>query len=110
LSQLRKLAAADIHVVIEKNGTDLTSRDAVLAAAGAFRPGPGGWNVDFVDADVRVNSDATAQAFATADVTTSDPETGSQTIDSRDVSFLFVRRDGEWLVSGADVKDPAKTQ
>jgi len=64
--------------------------------------------VDFVDADVRVNSDETARAYVTADVTTRDPETGKQTLDSRDVTFSFVKRDGDWLVSEAQVKDLPK--
>jgi len=45
----------------------------------------------------------------TADVTTKDPETGRQTLDSRDVAFSFVRREGAWLVSSAEVKDLPKT-
>jgi hypothetical protein len=66
--------------------------------------------VDFVDADVRVNSDETARAFVTAEMTTMDPQTGRQTLDSRDVSFSFVRQNGDWLVSEADVKELPKTQ
>ena len=31
-----------------------------------------------------------------------------QTLDSRDVTFSFVKRDGDWLVSEAQVKDPPK--
>ena len=110
LAQLRKFAAADVHVRVGKNGLDLTSRDAVLAAVGAFTPRPGGWNVDFVDADVLVSSDETARAYVTADVTTRDPETGKQTLDSRDVTFSFVRLDGDWVVSEAEVKDLPKAQ
>ena len=108
LAQLRKLATPDVHLRIGKDGADLTSRDAVLAAVAAFTPPPGGWNVDFVDADVRVNSDETARAYVTADVTTHDPATGKQTLDSRDVTFSFVKRDGDWLVSEAQVKDLPK--
>ena len=110
LAQLRKFTTPDVHVRIGKNGEDLTSRDAVLAAAGTLTPPPGGWNVDFVDADVLVNSDETARAYVTADVTTRDPATGNQTLDSRDVTFSFVKQDGDWLVSEAEVKDLPKTQ
>jgi hypothetical protein len=110
LAQLRKLAAADLHVRIGKSGPDLMSRDGVLGAIGAFRPAPGGWNVDFVDADVLVNADDTARAYVTADVTTRDPQTGTQRLDSRDVTFSFVRQDGEWLVREAEVKDLPKAQ
>jgi len=110
LAQLRKFATEDVHVRVGRNGLDLTSRDAVLGAVSAFAPPPGDWNVDFVDADVLVNSDETARAFVTADVTARDPESGKQTLDSRDVTFSFVRRDGEWLVSEAEVKDLPKAQ
>jgi hypothetical protein len=108
LAQLRKFATADVHVRVGKNGADLTSRDEVLGALGAFTPPPGGWNVDFVDADVRINSDGTARAYVTADVTTRDPATGQQTLDSRDVTFSFVKQDGDWLINQADVKDLPK--
>jgi hypothetical protein len=110
LAQLRKLATTDIHVRVGTSGQDLTSRDAVLGALSAFRAPAGGWNVDFVDVDVRVNPGSTARAYVTADATTRDPETGRQTLDSRDVTFSFVKQDGEWLVSEAEVKDLPKTQ
>jgi hypothetical protein len=110
LAQLRKLAINDVRVHVGKNGPDVTSRDAVLGAISSFRPPAGGWNVDFVDADVLVNTDTTARAFVTADVTSRDPESGKQTLDSRDVTFSFVKQDGEWLVSEAEVKDLPKPQ
>jgi hypothetical protein len=105
LAQLRKFAAVNVHVRIGKSGPDLTSRDELLGAISAFRPAASGWNVDFVNADVLVNSDGTARAFVTADVTTHDPQTRTQTLDSREVTFSFVKQDGDWLVSEAEVKD-----
>ena len=110
IAQLRKLVTADVHVVIGKHGADLQSRDAVMGAVAAFTPPPGGWNVDFVDADVRVNADDTARAFVSADVTTKDEQTGKQTLDSREVTFSFVKQDGDWLVRDAEVKDLPTTQ
>jgi len=110
LAQLRKLATADVHVRVGNDGPDLTSRDAVLAAVGALTAPPGGRNVDFVDADVLVNSGQTARAYVTADVTTRNPGTGQQTLDSRDVVFSFVNDGGDWLVSEAEVKDLPKAQ
>lgn len=107
-AQLRGLATADVHVRIGEHGQDLTSRDAALAALAAWTVPPGGWNIDFVDADVLVNSDTTAHAYATADMTTRDPQTGQQRLDSRDVAFSFVNQDGQWLVSEAEVKDLPK--
>lgn len=110
LAQLRKLATANVHVKVGETGQDLSSQDAVVAAIGALVPPPGGWNVDFVDADVLVSSDDSARAYVTADVTTRDPQTNRQTLDSRDVIFSFVRQDGMWLVRDAEVKDLPKTK
>ena len=108
LAQLRKFLTADVHVRVGREGADITSRDGAMAAAATFRPA-NGWNLDFVDVDVRVNADDTARAFVTADATTKDPGTGAQTLDSRDVTFLFVKQDGDWLVKEAEVKDLPKT-
>jgi hypothetical protein len=105
LARLRKLATSDVHVKVGKAGPVLESLDAVLAAIGAAPVPPGGWNVDFVDADVRVNDDDSARAYVTADMTTKDPETGRQSLDSRDVVLSFAKSDGEWLVRDAEVKD-----
>ena len=110
LAQLRKLVTNDVHVRVGASGPDLVSRDAVMGAAAAFRPSGDGWNLDFVNADVRVNADGTARAFATADVTSRDQQTGTRTLDSREVDVRFVRQDGDWLVSEAQVKDLPKAQ
>ena len=108
LAQLRKLATADVHVRIGKTGPDLASRDAVLGALSAWATPPGGRNFDFVDVDVRVNSDGTARAFVTAEMTTHEPQSDHRTLDSRDVTFSFVKQDGVWLVSDAEMKDLSK--
>jgi hypothetical protein len=95
-------------VTVGKNGPVLESRDAVLAAIGAATVPPGGWNVDFVDVDVRVNGDDTARAYVTADMTTKNPQTGQQSLDSRDVVLSFAKSGGEWLVREAEVKELPK--
>ena len=105
LAQIRTLATADLHVRIGKSGPDLASRDAVLAAFGGWTPPRGGRNIDFVDVDVRVNSDGTARAFVTAEASTHEPNSDRQTLDSREVTFSFVKQNGEWLVSEAEMKD-----
>ena len=104
LAQLRKFVTADVHVSIGKKGPELQSKDAVMGAVAAFTPPPGGWNLDFVNSDVRVNSDDTARAFATAEVTSRDSQ-GNKTVDTREVDLRFMRVDGDWLVSEAEVKD-----
>jgi SnoaL-like domain len=104
LARLRSWSTSDLRMKLGATGADITSRDAVLGAISALMPPPGGWNVDFVDADVRVDSDDTARAYVTADVTTKNPQTGRQTLDSHDVTLSFVKQDGVWLVREADVK------
>ena len=105
LAQIRKLATTDLHVRIGKSGPDLASRDAVLAALASWTPPAGGRNVDFVDVDVRVNSDGTARAFVTAEASTHEPNSDRRTLDSREVTFSLVKQNGEWLVSEAEMKD-----
>ena len=65
LAQLRHYLAESIHIRTGRSGPELSSRDAVMAAASGWTP-QGGWNVDFVDVDVRVDSDTAARAFVTA--------------------------------------------
>jgi hypothetical protein len=105
---LRHYLADDVHVQVGRSGGDfaLGSRDAVLAVVGGWMPPPGGWNVDFVDVDVAVDSSTTARAYLTADMASRDPRTGERTLDSRDATVSMVNRDGEWVVSEVDVKEP----
>ena len=52
----------------------------------------------------------TARAYVTADVTTRDPATGEQTLDSREAQLSLVKRDGAWVVSEAELRDHAKAE
>src|SRR5207302_6044866 len=54
IAQLRKLVTPDVHVIVGRSGPDLRSRDAVMGTFAAFTAPPGGWNVDFGDADIVV--------------------------------------------------------
>jgi hypothetical protein len=88
----------------------LSSRDEAIGAAAGWKTPSGGGNVAFADVDVRVNSDGTARAFATAEMTTPDPQTGQQVLDSREVAFSFGKKGGDWLIGEAEVKDPPKAR
>jgi hypothetical protein len=105
LARLRQYLAEQIHVRTGRSGPEFSSRDAVVAAASGWTPS-GGWHVDFVDVDVKVDSNATARAYVTVDTTTQDLATGQQTLDSREAQLALANTDGEWLVSEVDVKDP----
>jgi len=76
LAQLRQLLADDVRVRAGRSGPELSSRDAVIAAAVGWRPA-GGSNVDFVDVDVKVDSNDAARAYVTVDMTTRDSANGS---------------------------------
>jgi hypothetical protein len=106
VAQLRHYLADDVHVRVGRSGGEFTSRDAVLAVVGAWTPPPGGWNVDLVDVEVAVDSSTTARAYLTAEMTGRDPRTGERTLDSRDATVSMVNRNGEWVVSEVDVKEP----
>jgi hypothetical protein len=105
VAQLRRYLAEDVHVRVGRSESPLTSREAVLAAVASWAP-PGGWNVDFVDVDVAVDSSIRARTFVTAEMTSRDPGTGERVFDSRDATLGLVNRDGEWVVSEVEVKEP----
>jgi hypothetical protein len=105
LAQLRGYLADNIHVRAGRSQHELVSRDAVMVAVSGWTS-PAGWNVDFVDADVKVDSDSTARAFVTADMTTRDSQTGEQALDSREARLSMTYLDGQWVVNDVDVKDP----
>jgi hypothetical protein len=109
LARLRRYLDDRIHVRVGRGGPELSSRDEAIGAAAGWKTPAGGWNVDFVDVDVRVNSDGTARAFVTAEMTTPD-QTGQQAGDSREVAFSFGKLNGDWLIREAEVKDPHKAQ
>jgi SnoaL-like domain len=105
VAQLRKYLAEDVRVHM---GTqELASRDQIVGAVGAFTPPPGGWNIQFVDVQVRVNHDtnADADAYMTIEVNSRDPRTGQPTIDAREAAVTMKRIDGEWVVATAETRD-----
>jgi hypothetical protein len=108
LARLRQYLADDIRITTGTGRPDLSSRDAVIAAAANWKPDQGG-NVDFVDVDVKVDA-GTARAYATTEVSTRDPRTGEQTVDAHEARLSLVNRDGAWVVSAAELKDRAKAE
>lgn len=108
LARLRQYLADDIKVQTGRSGPELTSREAVMAAAAGWKPEQGS-NVNFVDTDVKLDADR-ARAYTTAEVSTRDPRTGEQTLDSREAMLALVRRDGLWLVSAVELKDHATAE
>ena len=102
LAQLRRYLAPDIHIRADASAQEVTSREAVLAIVGAFRPAAAGYDVRFTDTQVFVDAESAAHAYMAVDVITPDPRSGQPTVDSRSASVSLARRDGEWLVTNAE--------
>jgi hypothetical protein len=105
LAQLRRYLAADVHVRAGASGPEIASRDAVLGAVSAWTPAPGGWDVAFADVQITLDSDSTARAYLTVEITTRDRQTGQPTMDTRDATVGLDKRDGEWVITSAESKE-----
>jgi len=102
VARARRYVDADLRVTL---GRSQYARDEALGLAAGWQIPPGGVNLGFADVDVRVNADDTARAFATAQMTTANAQTQQpESLGSAEVSFLLVRRNGDWLIAEADVK------
>jgi uncharacterized protein DUF4440 len=103
-ARLRRYLADDLRVHTASG--EITSRDQIVGAVAAFAPPPGGWDVQFVDVQVRVNHDsnADADAYLTVEVNGRDERTGQPTVDRRDAAVTMKKIDGEWVVTSADTK------
>jgi hypothetical protein len=102
LAQLRRYLAADVHIVLGKGDVDIPSRDALLAAVAVMRPPASGWDVQFVDVQVTVDSEVEARAYMTVEVRSEDPRTGERSLDAREARLTLVNQDGEWMITTAE--------
>jgi hypothetical protein len=105
LAGLRRYLADDLRVRV---GTrpEITSRDMAIAAVSAWRPPPGGGDVHFADVQVFIESATAAHAYLSVELTSTNQETGQAIIDARDASVDLAKRDGEWVVTTVESKDP----
>jgi hypothetical protein len=102
LAQLRRYLAADVHILLGKGDVDIPSRDALLAAVAVMRPPASGWDVQFVDVQVTVDSEVEARAYMTVEVRSEDPRTGERSLDAREARLTLVNQDGEWMITTAE--------
>jgi hypothetical protein len=115
LASLRQYFAPDVRVTVGRTtstssatssrGPELTSRDALIGAVAAWSPSANGWEVDFADVQITLDSDSTARAYLTVVLTTSEPA-GQPTVDSRDALVGLAQREGVWVITTAE---PAET-
>lgn len=104
-AQLRKYLAEDVRV---RAGTsELGPRDAIVGAVAALTPPAGGWNIQFVDVQVRVNHETNrdADVYLTVEVNGRDMRTGQPTVDAREAAVTMKKIDGEWVVATAETKE-----
>jgi hypothetical protein len=107
LAQLRRYLAADVRITLGKGEVDIASRDALLAAIAVMHPPASGWDVQFVDVQITVDSDVEARAFMTVEVRSEDARTGERTLDAREARLTLRNQDGEWIITTAESPQPA---
>jgi hypothetical protein len=107
LGRLRGFLAPDVHVRAEALARELTSRDEALAVAAAWKPSPNGWDVHFADLRITLESANSARVYMTVELTTPDPQ-GHPAVDARDALVALRLAEGEWVVTDAELKEPAR--
>jgi hypothetical protein len=104
---LRTYLADDLRLRAGDAEGEPLSRDAAVGAVAAFPAPPGGWNIQFVDVQIRVDhsTNASADASLMVEINARDPRTGQPTADSRSAALTLARRNGEWVVTTATAAD-----
>src|SRR4029077_347808 len=103
LAELRRYLADDIHVRAGASAPEVPSRDVALGIVGAFVPPAGGWDVGFADVQITQDSESTARADLSIEITTRTPQ-GQPSMDSQDAAVVLTKRDGEWVITSAETK------
>jgi|SRR5262245_5625747 len=102
IARLGRYFAPNVRVTIGKGEVDITSRDMLIAAVANMRPPASGWDVQFVDVQVTVDSEAEARAYMTVEVQSEDARTGERSLDAREARVTLTNQDGEWVVTTAE--------
>jgi hypothetical protein len=90
-----------------RGDVEVTSRDAVLGAVAAMRPPQSGWDVQFVDVQVTVDSETEARASMIVEVRSDDARTGERSLDAREARLTLANSGGEWVITTAESPQPA---
>jgi hypothetical protein len=107
LARLRRYLVENVQVRAAGAGGELRSRDEALAVAATWKPSPHGWDVHFADLHITLESTEAARVYLTAELTTPDPQ-GHPAVDARDATVVLALRDGEWVVTEAEIKEPPR--
>lgn len=103
LARLRRCLAADLHVRIGA-APEITSREMALGVVAGVPPTTAGWDIAFADVQIVMESDTTAHAFVSVEVTTRDAQ-DQPSMDSRDASLNLAKQDGEWVITKAEARE-----
>jgi hypothetical protein len=101
-ARVRAFFAPDARIRLDSRQPAVESRDGLAAAITAWRPPPGGVIVAFVDVQVNVDSDSTARAYMTVEVTTRDSNTGQPSFENHEARVALAKQDGVWLITSAE--------
>jgi hypothetical protein len=104
LARLRRHLAGDIRV--RGGAAELSSRDSVLAVLNAWKPPAGGIDVQFVDTQVFIDSATAARSYMSVETATPDPRGGQPRIDRQDTTVRLEKRNGQWVVTTVESKEP----
>ncbi len=104
IARLRPLLAPDIRIQAGESGPKIESRDAILAALGAWAPPASGIDVQFVDVQVKVDG-ASARAILSVEVNTRDERSGQPARDTTDAVATLEKRRDDWVVTSATFRE-----
>ena len=110
LARLRGYLAEDLQVRIGTPARDLTPRDVVLGAFSTWTPPPGGWDVQFTDSQITMESDSAARAYLTVEMTSYNQRNGQPTLEAREAAVALAKRGGVWVITSAESKETLNRQ
>jgi hypothetical protein len=109
IAQLRRYFAPDVRIQFGTGGAEITSRDALLAAVSTMRPLPGGWEVQFVDVQIKMDSSSASRAYMTVELKGRDTRTGEPTVDAREANVTMAKQNGDWVITTAESRETLAT-
>jgi uncharacterized protein DUF4440 len=102
LAVLREYFAPEVRVNVD--GREMTTRDEVLAQLTAFRPPPGGIEVEFVDITITLAPEADTAAVTLTAKMSSTNASGVSTLDQRVADLTMRKIDDDWVIAAATLR------
>jgi len=101
-ARVRAFFTDDARIRLDSTRPAPESRDGLAAAITAWTPPPGGVTVAFVDVQINVDSNSTARAYMTVEITTRDGSTGQPSFENHEAKVALAKQDGVWLITSAE--------